>query len=55
VRRPIPPGLQSTFPADGWYWMPQGHHTVVFLAASEIDAAIELDRRLTALLEDDAA
>lgn len=42
VRRPLPPGLRRSFPAEGWYWVPQGHHVAVFLGASEIDAAVTL-------------
>jgi hypothetical protein len=44
VRLPVAPGLQDAFPATGWYWIPHGHDRVVFLGASEIDAARVLDR-----------
>lgn len=42
VRRPVPPGLERQFPADGWYWVPSGHHVAVYLAASFELAAHEL-------------
>jgi len=44
VRRPIPPGQQTEFPAEGWYWVPPGHHVAVYLGGSEIDATIALYR-----------
>jgi hypothetical protein len=34
VRRPVPPGLERTFPAEGWYWVPHGHNVAVYLGAS---------------------
>lgn len=42
VRRPVPPGLERQFPAEGWYWLPAGHHVAVFLGASFEIAAHEL-------------
>lgn len=42
MRRPVPPGLERSFPADGWYWIPEGHHVAVFLAGSFELAAHEL-------------
>jgi hypothetical protein len=42
VRRPVSPGLERSFPADGWYWVPAGHHVAVFLGASFELAAHEL-------------
>lgn len=42
VRRPVPPGLERSFPADGWYWVPAEHQVAVFLAASFELAAHEL-------------
>lgn len=42
VRQPVSPGLEKTYPAAGWYWVPHGHPFAVFLAASEISAAIAL-------------
>jgi hypothetical protein len=30
-QRRAPVGLEGTFPADGWYWIPNGHATAVFL------------------------
>lgn len=42
VRRPVPPGLERQFPADGWYWVPAGHHVAVFLGGSFELAAHEL-------------
>jgi hypothetical protein len=44
VRRPVPPGLQSSFPADGWYWVPHNHHVAVFAGASEVEVAVLLYR-----------
>ncbi len=46
VRLPVPPGLERTFPAEGWYWVPHEHHTAVYLAATFHRAAIELDKQL---------
>jgi hypothetical protein len=46
VRRPVPPGLERSFPADGWYWVPKGHQVAVFLAASFELAAHELHTML---------
>lgn len=40
----VPPGLDDVFPAEGWYWVPHGHHTAVYLAATFERAAIQLDR-----------
>jgi hypothetical protein len=42
VQLPVSPGLESHFPAAGWYWVPQGHATAVFLGASFDIAAIQL-------------
>jgi len=42
VRRPIPPGLERSFPAEGWYWIPHGFNVAVFLAHSYELAAHEL-------------
>lgn len=42
VRLPVPPGLEKAFPAAGWYWVPNGHHTAVFLGASFEAAVVEL-------------
>lgn len=47
VRRPIPPGQQAFFPAEGWYWVPPGHDVAVYLGGSEIDATIALHRLIT--------
>lgn len=42
VRLPVSPGLESTFPAPGWYWVPEGHTNAVFLAADAVTAAVQL-------------
>lgn len=42
VRRPVPPGLERSFPAEGWYWIPAGLPAAVFLGASFEIAAHEL-------------
>ncbi len=42
VRRPVSPGLERSFPADGWYWIPAGHPVAVFLGGSFEIAAHEL-------------
>ncbi len=34
VRLPVDPGLERTFPAAGWYWIPDGHETAVYLGSS---------------------
>lgn len=47
VRLPVNPGLEETFPAAGWYWIPNGHHTAVYLAASSYTAAVILHHELT--------
>lgn len=47
-----PPGLEREFPAAGWYWKPAGHDHVVFLGASEINAAIALQRIIDRELAD---
>jgi hypothetical protein len=52
VRRPVPPGLERTFPAEGWYWIPSGHNYAVFLGASEVTAALELHRLIATELAD---
>jgi hypothetical protein len=33
VRHPVGAGLESQFPASGWYWIPAGHQVAVFLAS----------------------
>jgi len=48
VRRPVEPGLERSFPADGWYWIPEGHPVAVFLGASFELAAHELHSLLEA-------
>lgn len=42
VRLPVGPGLERTYPAAGWYWVPRGHPFAVFLGASELTAAFAL-------------
>lgn len=42
VRLPVSPGLEHTFPAAGWYWVPNGHPVAVYLGASFELAAVEL-------------
>lgn len=42
VQMPVSPGLERHFPAAGWYWIPQGHQTAVFLGASFDVAAVQL-------------
>ena len=42
VRRPVAPGLERQFPADGWYWVPADHSVAVFLGASFELASHEL-------------
>jgi hypothetical protein len=54
VRRPLPPGLQSAFPADGWYWVPSRHHVAVYLGASEIDASVALYRMIDDRIDETA-
>lgn len=44
VRPPVGPGLEDTFPAPGWYWVPRGHPVAVYLAYSVERAAIELHK-----------
>lgn len=44
VRLPVRPGLEQTYPAQGWYWVPGGHPFAVFLGASEVAASIALTR-----------
>lgn len=46
VRRPVPPGLERQFPAEGWYWVPAGHRAAVFLGASFEIAAHELHTQI---------
>lgn len=46
VRRPVSPGLERSFPADGWYWIPPHGRVAVFLAASFELAAHELHTML---------
>ena len=48
VRLPVPPGLEQSFPAAGWYWVPAGHHFAVFLAASFEGAAVILHNLIIA-------
>ena len=53
VRRAgLPPGLARSFPADGWYWVPRGHHTAVYLAAGYEDAIVTLHRMIDELLDE---
>ena len=42
VRQPVTPGLERSFPAEGWYWIPQGLPAAVYLGASFEIAAHEL-------------
>jgi hypothetical protein len=42
VRLPVNPGLEASFPAAGWYWVPAGHQFAVYLAASFETAAVQL-------------
>lgn len=46
VRLPVAPGLESAFPAAGWYWVPAGHQFAVYLAASFETAAVQLHQDL---------
>jgi hypothetical protein len=55
VRLPLAPGLESSFPAPGWYWVPNGHHVAVYLAYSFAAAAVQLERLIDAELHQDAA
>lgn len=48
VRLPIPPGLEETFPAPGWYWVPPGHPVAVYLGASFELAAVQLHKMIAA-------
>lgn len=46
--RERPPTLAKTYPADGWYWIPQGHSFPIWLAKSydeARDVVMELLRR----------
>jgi hypothetical protein len=52
VRLPVPPGLERTFPAEGWYWRPAGHPVAVFLGANELTAAIALHGMIQEQLTD---
>jgi hypothetical protein len=42
----LAPGLETTFPADGWYWIPRGMHTAVYLGRSSGVAEHILRREL---------
>lgn len=42
----LSPGLEATFPADGWYWVPAGFATAVYLARSSTLAEHILRRQL---------
>lgn len=42
VRHPVAAGLEHQFPADGWYWIPEGLVLGVYLGASYELAAHEL-------------
>ncbi len=42
VRHPVAPGLERSFPAEGWYWIPAGLPAAVYLGASFEIAAHEL-------------
>lgn len=55
VRLPVPPGLERTYPAEGWYWVPAQHTFAVFLGASEITAALALHRITAEALSDNGA
>lgn len=47
VRLPVPPGLETTFPAAGWYWTPAAERPVaVFLGANVETAWMHLHRLL---------
>lgn len=48
VRWPVSPGLERSFPAEGWYWIPAGHPVAVYLAASFESAAHELRNMIDA-------
>lgn len=37
VRHPVPPGLRRDFPSEGWYWIPPGSSSSVFLARDAYD------------------
>lgn len=41
-RNDVAPTLRRHFPADGWYWVPQGHGIAIYLAATYEDAVYEL-------------
>jgi hypothetical protein len=42
VRHPVPAGIERQFPADGWYWVPSGHHVAIYLGSNYEIAAHEL-------------
>jgi hypothetical protein len=46
MRPPVAPGLEDTYPAAGWYWIPAGQITAVFLASNEPYATVVLHRLL---------
>jgi hypothetical protein len=54
VRLPVSPGLEATYQAPGWYWVPPQHHVAVYLGASFETAAVHL-YRLNATHESQAA
>jgi hypothetical protein len=51
MRPPVPPGLETTYPAPGWYWRPHGHPVAVYLGYSFELAAHTLRR----LIEEEEA
>lgn len=52
VRLPVSPGLERTYPAAGWYWVPTGHSFAIYLGASFEVAAAELRDQLRELLKE---
>jgi hypothetical protein len=44
VRLPVAPGLETTYQAAGWYWVPRQHHTAVYLGGGFETAALALYR-----------
>ncbi len=48
VRLPVSPGLEETFPAPGWYWIPHDHPVAVYLGATFELAAVSLHRQIAA-------
>lgn len=45
-RAELPLSLWSSFPADGWYWIPNGHNIAVYLAGAYDAAVIKLQRMI---------